>query len=49
MPLTRLKWKTDLEKGVVTLNYERRVSVSKFDLVSAQLICFGMIGLATMR
>ncbi|RYG67935.1 hypothetical protein EON64_06340 [archaeon] len=24
MPLTRLKWKTDLEKGVVTLNFDRR-------------------------
>lgn len=24
MPPTRLKWKTDLEKGVVTLNFERR-------------------------
>lgn len=24
MPVTKLKWKTDLEKGVVTLNYERR-------------------------
>ena len=24
MPIQRLKWKTDLEKGVVTLNYDRR-------------------------
>lgn len=24
MPSSRLKWKTDLEKGVVTLNFERR-------------------------
>ena len=24
MPPYRLKWKTDLEKGVVTLNFDRR-------------------------
>ena len=24
MPTTRLKWKTDLEKGVVTVNFDRR-------------------------
>ena len=27
----RLKWKTDLEKGVVTLNFERRGLYSQLD------------------